>query len=113
MTEKQIRLSKKCAGADAAACVTFHQRVIPLSKCQARNLKTAMKFCFNSKCVAYGRMVYTPATRCVLCRCDLKPPRMLSETVDDSSVKPEWPSPAEMATHPPAANRRSSMRHSA
>lgn len=72
-----------------------------------------MKFCSNTKCVAYGRVVYTPATRCVLCRWDLKPPRMLSETVDDSSLKSEWTGPVNMATQAPTPHRRSSMRHSA
>jgi len=72
-----------------------------------------MKFCPNSKCVAYGRVVYTPSTRCVLCRWDLKPPRMLSETVDDCSRKSEWTAPVDMPTQPTATHRRSFLRRSA
>ena len=41
-----------------------------------------MKFCPNYGCVAYGRVVYTQATRCVFCRWDLKPPRMKSEMTE-------------------------------
>jgi hypothetical protein len=32
-----------------------------------------MKLCTNSSCRSYGRVVYTTATRCLFCRCDLKP----------------------------------------
>ena len=38
-----------------------------------------MKYCPNYRCVAYGRVVYSQATRCAFCRWDLKPPRMKSE----------------------------------
>jgi hypothetical protein len=31
-----------------------------------------MRACINSKCVAFGRIVYSVATRCPLCRWDLK-----------------------------------------
>ena len=31
-----------------------------------------MRTCPNSKCVAFGRIVYSVATRCPLCRWDLK-----------------------------------------
>lgn len=31
-----------------------------------------MKSCTNPKCVAFGRIVYSVATRCPLCRWDLK-----------------------------------------
>jgi hypothetical protein len=57
-----------------------------------------MKFCPNYGCVAYGRVVYTQATRCVFCRWDLKPPRMKSEMVETT------PSPATNAEgwRPPA-----------
>jgi hypothetical protein len=38
-----------------------------------------MKYCPNYRCVGYGRVVYSQATRCAFCRWDLKPPRMKSE----------------------------------
>jgi len=53
-----------------------------------------MKFCPNYSCVAFGRVVYTQSTRCVFCRWDLKPPRMLSETVDEHAGKELWTDPA-------------------
>jgi hypothetical protein len=31
-----------------------------------------MKNCTNPKCTGFGKIVYTLATRCPLCRCDLK-----------------------------------------
>jgi hypothetical protein len=31
-----------------------------------------MRACPNSQCVAFGRIVYSVATRCPLCRWDLK-----------------------------------------
>jgi hypothetical protein len=31
-----------------------------------------MRACVNSKCVAFGRIVYSLATRCALCKWDLK-----------------------------------------
>jgi hypothetical protein len=31
-----------------------------------------MRACINTKCVAFGRIVYSVATRCPLCRWDLK-----------------------------------------
>ena len=31
-----------------------------------------MRTCPNSKCVAFGRIVYSVATRCPLCKWDLK-----------------------------------------
>jgi len=74
-----------------------------------------MKFCPNYKCVAFGRVVYTQSTRCVFCRWDLKPPRMLSESVDASTSKAPWtessdvPGPAEA----PAPPKRPPLRHSA
>jgi len=73
-----------------------------------------MKFCPNNKCVAFGRVVYTQSTRCVFCRWDLKPPRMLSETVENTA-KGAWtdthivPARAE----PPAPPKRPPLRHSA
>ena len=38
-----------------------------------------MKVCPNAKCAGYGRIVYTLATRCPLCKWDLKPPLPASE----------------------------------
>jgi hypothetical protein len=31
-----------------------------------------MRVCINTKCVAFGRIVYSLATRCPLCKWDLK-----------------------------------------
>jgi hypothetical protein len=31
-----------------------------------------MRACINTKCVAFGRIVYSVATRCPLCKWDLK-----------------------------------------
>ena len=98
MIEKQIRRSKKCADAKAVVRVTF---------------AITMKFCPNQQCVAHGRVVYSPATRCVLCRWDLKPPRMLSETVDAASLKSELSGQMGMPTQASAQHRRSTLRHSA
>jgi hypothetical protein len=49
----------------------------------------SMKLCPNYGCVAYGRVVYTQATRCVFCRWDLKPPIMKSESRRDVPAQPE------------------------
>jgi hypothetical protein len=49
----------------------------------------SMKLCSNYGCVAYGRVVYTQATRCVFCRWDLKPPMMKSESRRDVPARPE------------------------
>lgn len=49
----------------------------------------SMKLCPNYGCVAYGRVVYTQATRCVFCRWDLKPPTMKSESRRDVPARPE------------------------
>ncbi len=38
-----------------------------------------MRACINTKCVAFGRIVYSVATRCPLCRWDLNPVRPASE----------------------------------
>jgi hypothetical protein len=68
-----------------------------------------MKFCPNYHCVAYGRVVYTQTTRCVFCRWDLKPPRMKSETADDSAPSTKtaeaWPATAD------APSAESRVRH--
>jgi hypothetical protein len=39
-----------------------------------------MRACPNPECVAFGRIVYALATRCPLCRWDLKNPLPASET---------------------------------
>ena len=39
-----------------------------------------MRACPNSQCVAFGRIVYSVATRCPLCRWDLKNALPASET---------------------------------
>ena len=38
-----------------------------------------MRICVNTKCAACGRIVYSVATRCPLCKCDLKPTLPASE----------------------------------
>jgi hypothetical protein len=61
-----------------------------------------MKLCPNYECVAFERVVYTQSTRCVFCRWDLKPPRMLSETVDEHET-----------AKPPTQQKVPSLRHTA
>ena len=39
-----------------------------------------MRACPNTQCVAFGRIVYSVATRCPLCRWDLKTDLPASET---------------------------------
>ncbi len=39
-----------------------------------------MRTCSNQKCVAFGRIVYSVATRCPLCKWDLKVSLPMSET---------------------------------
>jgi hypothetical protein len=46
-----------------------------------------MRTCANPKCVTFGRIVYSVATRCPLCKWDLKTALPASETVAPS--KPE------------------------
>lgn len=46
-----------------------------------------MRTCINTKCVAFGRIVYSLATRCPLCKWDLKCLRPVSETVPSSSSR--------------------------
>jgi uncharacterized membrane protein YcfT len=38
-----------------------------------------MKICPNPKCSVFGHLVYTLATRCPVCKWDLKPPLPASE----------------------------------
>jgi hypothetical protein len=44
-----------------------------------------MRACTNTECVAFGRIVYSVATRCQLCRWDLKNTLPLSETAPAKS----------------------------
>jgi len=46
-----------------------------------------MRVCANTECVAFGRIVYSVATRCPLCRWDLKNALLASETA--APPKPE------------------------
>jgi hypothetical protein len=39
-----------------------------------------MRACLNTECVGFGRIVYSLATRCPLCRWDLKAVLPASET---------------------------------
>ena len=39
-----------------------------------------MRSCVNTECVAFGRIVYSVATRCPLCKWDLKNTLPSSET---------------------------------
>ena len=67
-----------------------------------------MKFCPNYGCVAYGRVVYTQSTRCAFCRWDLKPPRMKSETAEESptvSATVETP----VVPHPRTQSKRHTL----
>jgi hypothetical protein len=43
-----------------------------------------MRACINSKCVAFGRIVYSLATRCPLCKWDLKITLPASESASES-----------------------------
>lgn len=48
----------------------------------------AMRICPNPKCAVFGRIVYIFATRCPLCRWDLKPVLPASEAVAAHPEKP-------------------------
>jgi len=48
-----------------------------------------MRACCNSECVAFGRIVYSVATRCPLCRWDLKPTLPMSETPCETASSPK------------------------
>jgi len=43
-----------------------------------------MRTCTNKKCVAYGHIVYSVATRCPLCKCDLRATLPTSEMTASS-----------------------------
>jgi hypothetical protein len=45
-----------------------------------------MRTCTNAKCVAFGHIVFSVATRCPLCRWDLR--RILPVSEISSSTKP-------------------------
>lgn len=45
-----------------------------------------MRACANTKCVAYGRIVYSLATRCPLCKWDLKGILPVSEVGAESKA---------------------------
>jgi hypothetical protein len=45
-----------------------------------------MRTCMNAKCVAFGHIVFSVATRCPLCRWDLR--RILPASEIPSSTKP-------------------------
>jgi hypothetical protein len=51
-----------------------------------------MRTCMNAKCVAFGHLVFSVATRCPLCRWDLR--RILPASEISSSAKPEQELPA-------------------
>jgi hypothetical protein len=46
-----------------------------------------MRVCPNTNCVTFGRIVYSVATRCPLCKWDLKPVLPASETA--AAAKPD------------------------
>jgi hypothetical protein len=64
-----------------------------------------MKYCPNYQCAAYGRVVYSQATRCAFCRWDLKPPRLKSEMTRDLPKAPAEPAEVS-ASDPVTADRR-------
>lgn len=79
-----------------------------------------MKFCPNDACAAYGRVVYTPSTRCVFCKWDLQAPRMKSETIEGKPLPASkdagtWGGAAEVhvPTESRPQHRRVSLRHTA
>ena len=51
-----------------------------------------MRACPNPVCVAFGRIVYSLATRCPLCRWDLKNPLPASETATPRKPDRQVPS---------------------
>jgi len=56
-----------------------------------RGLEVDMRACPNTKCVTFGRIVYSVATRCPLCKWDLKSVLPASET---APAKPDRHLPA-------------------
>ena len=51
-----------------------------------------MRVCPNTRCVAFSRIVFSVATRCPLCRWDLKSTVPVSETA--AQAKPDQQRPA-------------------
>jgi len=47
-----------------------------------------MKLCANRQCRSYGHIVYTTETRCLFCRCDLKPTWVRSESAAPQKPRP-------------------------
>jgi hypothetical protein len=52
-----------------------------------------MRSCVNTKCVAYSRIVFSVATRCPLCRWDLKPTLPASEMTTAAKREQTRPAP--------------------
>jgi hypothetical protein len=52
-----------------------------------------MRACSNPQCVAFSRIVYSVATRCPLCRWDLKNSIPSSETVAPPKAERQTASP--------------------
>jgi rRNA maturation protein Nop10 len=46
-----------------------------------------MKICPNAKCSVFGHIVYTLATRCQVCKWDLKPPLPASEVAHPKATQ--------------------------
>lgn len=51
-----------------------------------------MRACVNTKCVAFERVVYSVATRCPLCKWDLKSLAPASEAPRDNKIRETSPS---------------------
>jgi len=51
-----------------------------------------MRTCMNANCVAFGHIVFSVATRCPLCRWDLR--RILPASEVSSPTKPAQPQPS-------------------
>lgn len=58
-----------------------------------RGLEVDMRVCPNTGCVAFGRIVFSVATRCPLCRWDLKAALPASETGPQPKPDQHLPSP--------------------
>jgi hypothetical protein len=52
-----------------------------------------MRTCPNPKCVTFGRIVYSVATRCPLCRWDLKSTLSASESAGSTKPDQQIPTP--------------------
>ena len=69
------------------ASVMFHQQTASASRVGALPMRT----CVNTKCVAFGRIVYSVATRCPLCRWDLRITIPASEVQSSSKAESQLP----------------------